>query len=521
MKNSHTVTVLFFSLTLGIILDIAWVKHTTNQNTESSISYLITSMEKTLKQVENRLLELNKNYSPCSVESRQQLEKIIFDSSVIQEITYIENNHVICSDRDLSVFSSVESKHSNHVDKTNNYIIYRATSELRNVEGIFFMVPTNNGWYQVLFNARYMDFWIKELAEHHDIFACIVSKNDEHLSSCDKTQTNHNIYSASQHSEKYPFYAIGGYTNKIFIQVWFNQLPYAALIISLYLISILLINSYLNWQHSLLTDIQRGIDKKEFFAFYQPIVDAKTGIWHGAELLVRWHHPKAGIISPAEFIPAAEQSGLIKDITLQLLERAAYEKREINELSPNSYISANVTASMIANTHYVETLIRLIKKYPALQQHVVLEFTERETFSNTELDLLLSGMERLRQVGVRWALDDFGTGYAGLSTLQTLSFDILKIDRTFVASSVTDAVTHSILGNIAEMGHELKCSLVAEGVETAEEAEHVAQLGIQLCQGFYFAKPMPFVDYFAELENRLLPSKTQPAELNENLGIQQ
>ncbi len=107
---------------------------------------------------------------------------------------------------------------------------------------------------------------------------------------------------------------------------------------------------------------------------------------------------------------------------------------------------------MIANESYVDSLIEMINTHHSLQTNVTLEFTERETFANIEISALQTGMQKLREVGVRWALDDFGTGYAGLSTLQALSFDILKIDRTFVASSVTDAVTHSIIGNIARWG---------------------------------------------------------------------
>ncbi|ELR67775.1 Sensory box/GGDEF family protein [Photobacterium marinum] len=520
MKHSHTAKILLFTLILGLIIDIAWVKQVANKNTDNSISYLVESIEFTLEQVEAQLTQLDHHSLPCSTENRQKLEDIIFNSSVIQEITYIENDRFICSDRDHNNQQAIDNKHLKLTDNSSDYIIYRATSERRNVEGIFFMVPANNGWYQVLFNARYMDFWIDELADHHQVFACFKSNNDNALYNCENKSSKHIVYSASKQSAKYPFHAVGGYTNQIFFKIWFKQLPYAALIIiSLSCIVTLTVHAYFNWRHSLLNDIQRGIERKEFIAYYQPIVDANTNHWHGAELLVRWNHPKSGIITPAEFIPAAEQSGQINQITLQLLERAAYEKSTINELAPNSYISVNVTASMITNTDYVESLIGLIKQYPVLQNNVVLEFTERETFATAELGLLLSGMERLREVGVRWALDDFGTGYAGLSTLQTLSFDILKIDRTFVASSVTDAITHSILGNIAEMGLELNCTLVAEGVETAEEAEHVAQLGIQRCQGFYYAQPMPYTDYFAALKKRIKTSNTHLSELNENLGI--
>lgn len=522
MNNSHTIKLLIITFTLGIMIDISWVKHEAKEHSKETVSYLVESMDKILSKIDEQLITLSQSYSPCSNESRKQLEQMIFDSSILQEITYVENSQFKCSDRDIGSNQNLSPLHLQYTANTDNSVIYRAASQRRNIEGIFYMLPVNNGWFRVLFDAKYMDFWVNELTEHHFFYGCMLDNHNANLYRCNKEQADRIIHSTSLHSKKYPFAAVTGYTDDMFFHLILNQLPYAMIIIvSLSGIVTLLAHAYCNWRRSLVSDIQRGIDNKEFYAFYQPIVNSKTGEWQGAELLVRWIHPNSGVISPAEFIPAAEQSGLINDITLQLLERAAYEKETINAISQNNYLSINVTASMIANASYVDKLIEIINTYPSLQANVALEFTERETFSNTEIDSLQSGMQKLREVGMRWALDDFGTGYAGLSTLQTLSFDILKIDRTFVASSVTDAVTHSILGNIAEMGHELKCSLVAEGVETAEQAEHVAQLGIQFCQGFYFDKPMSFEDYFTKLESMHHASQTTGAEQHDYLGAHQ
>ncbi|MCW8327799.1 EAL domain-containing protein [Photobacterium sp. SDRW27] len=509
MNKSHTVTILIATFVIGLIIDVILVKHQAKQESEKTVTHLITSMTETLSKIERKLILANQSHVPCSIESKQVLESIVFGSSVIQEISYIEDFRFICSDRDNKTNTAINEEHAKFIKNASDYVIYRANSQRRNIEGLFFMIPVNNGWYRILLDSRYMDFWLTELTAHHNLYGCLLDSRNSELYRCNSHKDDQIAFSVTLTSEKFPITATVGYTEQMLLQVMLDQLPYATLVILILSgLVLLIIHAISNWRHSLLSDIQRGIKNKEFYAFYQPIVCSKSGKWQGAELLARWFPPHSDIISPAEFIPAAEQSGLINDITLLLLERAAFEKEMINSVSPDSYISINVTASMIANPSYVTALIEVIAKYPSLQSNIVLEFTEREAFSNTELSVLQSGMQRLREVGIRWALDDFGTGYAGLSTLQALRFDILKIDRTFVASSVTGAVTHSILGNIAEIGHKLQCSLVAEGVETKEQADHVAQLGIQLSQGFYFDKPMSFDDYLSNLERIQSPIST-------------
>ncbi|OLQ70473.1 diguanylate phosphodiesterase [Photobacterium proteolyticum] len=501
MKKTHIIKLLFFTAIIGVFFNVAWVKYQANNRSEETVAYLIDTMDKVLENVDNQLNSLSNIYLPCSEESRDKLEEMVFNSSVLQEITYIENGNILCGDRNIDTQQLLTPLKINHITNNNQQVIYRSFSQRRHIDGVFFILPVNAGWYKVLFDIKYMRFWLKQLTEKRFLYSCMLDNLTETSYHCEQNLSSPILYSISANSKKYPYSVVTGYTNDMFVGVYLSQLPYAILvIISLSVIITLLSYAYFNWRYSLRSDIQGAINRKEFFAFYQPIVNAHTGEWQGAELLVRWLHPNGIVTSPAEFIPAAEQSGQIQQITLQLLEKAAYEKKIISEISPTFYLAINVTASMIANKQYVDSLIAMIKQYPSLQHDITLEFTERETFANVDIGALLAGMENLRNVGVRWALDDFGTGYAGLSTLQMLSFDTLKIDRTFVASSVTDAVTHSILGNIVEMGHKLQCYLVAEGVETAEQATHVAQLGIEFCQGYYFDRPMPFEDFIAKLE---------------------
>jgi len=515
MKKNHIIKLLLLSVTLGILIDITWVRYQAKKRSVETVSYLTESMDKILTQVDNQLTSLSNIYYPCSNESRKKLEEMVFNSSILKEVTYIENGQFQCGDRNSVPLIPLNSQHLEFITDNDNYVIYRSRSQRRDIDGVFFMIPVNNGWFRVLFDINFIDFWVNQLTEKQYLYGCMLDNQNDLSYRCEQNQTSRILFSRSLHSKNYPFSVVSGYTNEMLINIYLHQLPYATLIIlSLSGLLTLLGHAFFNWRTSLHIDIQRGIDRREFVGFYQPIVNSQSGEWLGAELLVRWLQPNNKIISPAEFIPTAEQSGQINKITLQLLERAASEKEKINSISPDCYLSINVTASMIANESYVDSLIEMINTHHSLQTNVTLEFTERETFANIEISALQTGMQKLREVGVRWALDDFGTGYAGLSTLQALSFDILKIDRTFVASSVTDAVTHSIIGNIAQMGHKLQCSLVAEGVETIEQAKRVAQLGIQSSQGFYFDRPMPFEDFFTKLESMLYHNQSSAPQVH-------
>jgi c-di-GMP phosphodiesterase len=506
---------LILCLSVGLMLDVIWVKNNINQTTKDTIESLDIAIGSYLDDIKADLTVIDSNTIPCDKKNRKGLEQLNFDSPIIQEITYIENNTFLCSDRIRKSNIKIESSHLNKFEQHNGYVIYRAKSQRRHIDALFFMVPTPKGWYRIMLDGRYIDFWIKQYTNKNQLSGCLGNKDDSSTCLNLSSQSKDFIFEEQIRSEKYSYVLTVGYTKSSFENAFFRQLPYAAaIIIIISIFIVLLLHLSVNFRRSIKSDIQRGINNREFHAYYQPIVNSKSGQWIGAELLVRWLHPKHDVISPAEFIHTAESTGLIKTITLHLLERAAYEKTRIQAENNNSYISINVTASMIINPRYVTELISIILKYPSLQHNVVFEFTERETFSSTELAELKLGMQRLREVGIKWALDDFGTGYAGLSTLQSLRFDILKIDRTFVASSVTDAVTHSILDNIAEMGHTLHCTMIAEGVETAEQAEYVDDLGIEASQGFFYAKPMPFEDYLNELSK---PAPTsQPEKLAAN-----
>ncbi|MGR5062192.1 EAL domain-containing protein [Photobacterium sp. DNB22_13_2] len=473
--------------------------------------------------MENQLTSIAQLYPDCSEESRHALETMTLNNSIIKEVIFIRNNSTICSDRSITLTKEeVADTEIEKIPSGQKYSIYQVHNDSTNKKAIFFMIYIESGWYQIHFDRNVLQLWLKEVASYHEVYAYMYNNRRKYLSNIESIHSSDLIfYKSYEESKLYPVGISVGYTAGLFFNLIMTFLPTGILLIFANAIGVAFLTHYFVLKRvPLYTEIQKGINNKEFYAEYQPIVSANSGRWVGAELLVRWLHPKKKKVMPAEFIPAAEQSGQINAITLQLIEQAAQDKASMMAIDKPFYLSINVTASMIASPHFVQAITAIIARNPLLQSGIVMEFSERENFSNTDVSLLQNGMQALRDQGIKWALDDFGTGYAGLSTLQALSFDIIKIDRAFVAAAATDSVTKSILGNIAQIGHNLNCHLIAEGVETLEQAEHVTALNIQSCQGFFYAKPMPFERFLAKFKVHSTHPEEVSSSVQEIVGVQ-
>ncbi|KHT63100.1 hypothetical protein RJ45_14015 [Photobacterium gaetbulicola] len=521
IKNQFLIFVCM--IIIGLVTFFAYVNAYAQEKSEDTAKVLLSSITADLITFEKQLSATAQLYPDCSEESRSALEAMTLNYSVIKEVIFIRNNSTICSDRSATLAKEeVADFEIGKLSADEKYAIYQMYDKKTGKIAIFFMVYIESGWYQIHFDKNVLELWLKEIASHHNVYAYLYNNKRKYLSNIENINSSDSIfYKAYAESTQFPIGISVGYTQALLFSLIITFLPTGILLILANAIGVcILAHCFIFRRVPLYTEIQRGIYNQEFYAEYQPIVSAATGQWIGAELLVRWLHPKKQTVMPAEFIPAAEQSGQINEITLQLLKQAAQDKQSMLALEKPFYLSLNVTASMIASPHFVQAITSMIERYPLLQSGIVMEFSERENFSNTDVSLLQSGMQALRDQGIKWALDDFGTGYAGLSTLQALSFDIIKIDRAFVAASATDSVTKSILGNIAQIGHNLDCHLIAEGVETVEQSRHVKALGIQSCQGFYYAKPMPFVRFLAKFKIHSTLPEEVGLSAQEIVGVQ-
>lgn len=245
-------------------------------------------------------------------------------------------------------------------------------------------------------------------------------------------------------------------------------------------------------------ELQRALGANEFIPYFQPVVRGDTREWAGCEVLMRWRHPKEGLVRPDLFIPLAEHSGLIVPMTRSLLRQTAAQLAPHAErFSPGFHIGVNITASHCQDLDLVQDCREFLAAFVPGQVTLVLELTERELIQPTDITARL--FDALHQLGVMIAIDDFGTGHSSLGYLRNFNVDYLKIDQSFVAMIGADALSRHILDSIIELSGKLDLGIVAEGVETAEQCEYLAAQGVDFLQGYLFGRPLPCEEFIKSL----------------------
>jgi diguanylate cyclase (GGDEF)-like protein len=254
------------------------------------------------------------------------------------------------------------------------------------------------------------------------------------------------------------------------------------------------------------SELRRALEQDELRIFYQPKVRAHNGRGTGAEVLVRWAHPERGLVSPVEFIPIAEETGLIVPLGEWVLRAAcAQSKAWLNAGLRVPRVTVNVSGKQFHAPQMTETVVSALKASGLAPQYLGIELTESAVMGNAERHIRT--LHELKALGVTLSIDDFGTGYSSLSYLKRFPLDELKIDRSFVSGVDTDPDNAAIVIAIIAMAHCLGLSVVAEGVETQAQLAFLKSKSCDECQGFLFAKPMP-AEAFGKL---LAASAAKPA----------
>ncbi|HVF20443.1 MAG TPA: EAL domain-containing protein [Mycobacteriales bacterium] len=245
-------------------------------------------------------------------------------------------------------------------------------------------------------------------------------------------------------------------------------------------------------RHDLEAAMRAALDHDELELHFQPTVDLRTHEIGSMEALLRWHHPRRGDVSPAEFIPVAEETDLIIDIGTWVLRAAMERSVEWARVFPRGKaptMCVNVSRRQLAQVGFVGLVARLLEETGADPRGICLEVTETALAGGVEP--LVDALEALRRLGVRLAIDDFGTGHASLTYLSRFRVDMLKIDRSFVMGLPGDRGSDSIVGSVTAMGHAFGLQVVAEGVETDEQLARLLELGCDVAQGYLFSRPLP------------------------------
>lgn len=240
-------------------------------------------------------------------------------------------------------------------------------------------------------------------------------------------------------------------------------------------------------RQALVTKLRSALDQFELIVHYQPIVDLRTGRPLRAEALLRWGHPRHGLLGPDDFIPAAEQSDLIKPLTLWVLNEALGQVHTLKKAGIDLGITVNLSGRSLVDPDLPDATAQLLSSWGVPPDLLTLEITERSILAGEEDEAL----HRFRQMGVRLAADDFGTGYSSLVHLKRLALDEIKIDRSFVSDIAVNLDDAAIVRSTIDLAHSLGVRVVAEGVEDAQTWELLLAMGCDFVQGFFVSRPLP------------------------------
>ena len=257
-----------------------------------------------------------------------------------------------------------------------------------------------------------------------------------------------------------------------------------------------------------------ALQRNEFEMYYQPLIDMRDRSMYGVEALIRWHHPELGLLNPAEFIPLAEETGLIVPMGAWALRQACMDLRglqespEAAESSRELMLSVNVSARQLEEPAYLAELSEIVRETGIRPRLLQLEITESIFLRDS---LRIGGLlNAMRAMGIRIAFDDFGTGYSSLSYLEKFPVDLLKIDRYFVQRMSKSYVHTEIVQMMVDLAHTIGMSVSAEGVENHEQAEALTRFGCNIAQGFLYSKPVPLLGIEAMLEPAAAEVRRQP-----------
>jgi sensor c-di-GMP phosphodiesterase-like protein len=292
------------------------------------------------------------------------------------------------------------------------------------------------------------------------------------------------------HSKKYPVYTVAVAGSSTVMAKWTRsalEFGLAGIVVSALLAGLVI--RVVRRTQSLESDLREAVKFGEIDVHYQPIIDLQTGLCIGAEALMRWPHPRRGMIPAGEFIAVAERTELILPMTEVLLRKVALALGPMLREDSSLHIGINLAPQHFASTHIIDAVAAITQQdIPASQ--LIFEITERGLVADED-SIARTVMTGLAAAGSRLAVDDFGTGYSSLSYLQRFPLDYLKVDKAFVDGISSATESSGLVDQIIRIGHSLGMEIIAEGVEQSFQADYLKAQGVQLAQGWHFGRPMP------------------------------
>jgi EAL domain-containing protein (putative c-di-GMP-specific phosphodiesterase class I) len=250
---------------------------------------------------------------------------------------------------------------------------------------------------------------------------------------------------------------------------------------------------------SLAANLQQALRDNKLQLYHQPQIDLQTGLVDGSEVLLRWHHDEFGNIPPDEFIPIAEDTGMVNELTLWVIERACQHLEILMQQGYEAHnVSVNISGKDIAEPGFLHNVRGILSRYKVPLYNLTFELTESVTVS--DFHLLKQTLDELTRMGINIAIDDYGTGYSSLFYISQLPFTELKIDKSFVADLDVSERHRTIVKTTIEMAKSLNLRLVAEGIESASIEALLREQDCHIAQGYYYQRPIPFSQYLTWLQ---------------------
>ncbi len=274
-----------------------------------------------------------------------------------------------------------------------------------------------------------------------------------------------------------------------------------------------------NYRLQVETELRHALKNNEFCLYYQPIINLKTNRIKGFESLVRWRHPKRGIVSPLEFIPIAEETGIIVPLGEWILRESCHQLRywqSTNSSNQNLTMSVNLSCKQFMQSDLFERIFEIVRETKVEPNNLRLEITE--SYLMNDSDAAIAIMKKLRSLAIKLSIDDFGTGYSSLSYLHRLPINYLKIDRSFVSQMQSNAENFEIVRTIIMLAKNLNLKVIAEGIETPEQADFLRSLDCDYGQGFLYSKPVR-AEQAAELIGSVFPASPMSPDA-ENINFE-
>jgi sensor c-di-GMP phosphodiesterase-like protein len=448
--------------------------------------------------------------APCSALSQALMRQINLTSPYIQATGYVRNGLLICS----SLGDTPLSLGHNSFKASTGYTFYLNVSPDDSPGPL---LGIERGGYAVLIHRDLpLDIWtagpgVSLAVLHPEHFASTLTKGFVDAGWLTRLGTRHSVtfmdkgyVVAILHSSRFLTSALAA--------VPLNQLSERTYHVALRLVPAgalagLLCAGFIlalaRRRMSIPSALRTALRNDEFFLLYQPLIELESGVVIGVEALLRWRRSTGELVSPEIFIPIAEQSGLIAQLTERVFRLVEADAGNYLASHPDFHIAINLSAADLQTPAAAEHIDGMLARTGACPSNLIVEITER---SFLDLDSARTMINRFRARGIRVAIDDFGTGYSSLSYLETLQLDYLKIDRSFIEAIGTGASTSQVVVHIIAMARTLGLKMIAEGVESPAQHDFLLRNGVQYAQGWLFGKPMQFHDAVSAIDAVISPT---------------